>query len=115
MHGGTRSARRKACESPGTPPTTVIGGDYPAEMAGVGSEAVSTPRPEAEVIPGAGNLGGVQNWFCWGSKGLAVVPHLEYAVSPGPTQAGQRVPCGRVQHRESGRSATARSVPTSPP
>ena len=99
IHRGTRSARRKARESPSTPPTTVIGGDHPAEMAGVGSKAVSTPRPEAEVMPSAGNPGGVQNWFCWGSKGLAVVPHSEYAVSPGPTQGGRRVPSRRVQHR----------------
>ena len=81
IHGGTWSARRNARESPSTPPTTVIGGDHPAEMAGVGLEA--------EVIPGAGNPGGVLNWFCWGSKGLAVVPHSEYAVSPGPTKGGR--------------------------
>ena len=72
IHGGTWLARCKACESPSIPPTTFIGSDHPAEMAGVGSEAVGTPRPEAEVMPGAGNPGGVQNWFCWGSKGLAV-------------------------------------------
>jgi len=56
-------------------PQQLSKGEPPTEMAGVGSEAVSTPRPEAEVIPGSGNLGGVQNCFRWGgAKGWQRCP-----------------------------------------
>ena len=53
------------------------------EMAGVGSAAVGTPRPKAEVVPGPGNPGGIQDRLCGRGEGLAAVPHSERAISLG--------------------------------
>ncbi len=86
VHGRPSSARRKARERCGTPSAAVIGGEHPTELAGVGSAAVSTPRSKAQVVPGPGSSGWIQDRLRGGGEGLAAVPHSEHAISPGAAQ-----------------------------
>ena len=83
VHGRPSSARGEARESHQYPSRS----SYRAtEMAGERLAAVGTPRPKAEVVPGPGNPGGVQDRLCGGGEGLAAVLHSEHAMSPGPAQ-----------------------------